>query len=137
MNVNPLTQTRRTNCGQTAVAMLTGKTIKEVERVYGHGHRTYATEHVNAVRKLGCYPDDRGFQRYDPKVALPEIALVRVCYLKRTRGGKFSSSGKTKRSGHLVLFANGYFFDPSGKLYTPTSLPPGVVLDTVLEVLVP
>lgn len=136
MNVNPLKQSRRTNCGQTAVAMLTGKSIKEVEAVYGHGHATYATEHMRAVERLGCVPDYRGFKKFKVEPKLPEIALVRMEFLKRTRGG-YSTSGKTKRSGHLVLWANGYFFDPGGMIYTLDTMPKGMVIDQHLEVLVP
>lgn len=136
MNPTLLRQTRPKNCGQTAVAMLTGKTIQEIEKVYGHKTATYPWQHMEAVKKLGFYPDERGFQKYTGQ-ELPPLALVRVCYLKRTRGGGFSTSGKTKRSGHLVLWTNNQFYDPNGRIWTLDTIPPGTKIDTVLEVLAP
>lgn len=133
MQINFLYQTRRTNCGQTAVAMLTGKSIAEIERVYGHVHSSYSAETARIVNKLGFYGDERGFIPHQGG-KLPELALVRVVTLKRTRHG-YSSSGKTRRNGHLVLWANGKFYDPYwGEL---SELPVGRKIDTVLEVLAP
>lgn len=135
MFIEALRQTRTTNCGQTAVAMLTGKTIAEVEEVYGHGHVTQPHEHIEAVERLGFHPDERGFMPFEGK--LPELALVRIKYLKQTRGGKYSTSGKTKRRGHLVVWANNQFYDPCRNPYTLNSFPPGFKIDSVLEVLAP
>lgn len=135
MFIEALRQTRRQNCGQTAVAMLAGKTIAEVEAVYGHGHVTKPWEHIKAVEHFGFYADEKGFVPFTGK--LPELALVRIAYLKRTKGGKYSTSGKRKRGGHLIVWANGQFYDPCRDPYTPACLPPGIVIDTVLEVLAP
>lgn len=138
MNITPLKQTRDFNCGQTCVAMLTGKTIAEVEQVYGHGHETYPSEHIKAVTALGCYADERGFVDYEDGMALPEVALVRIGYRKRNpKTGGYSKS-KTKRLGHLVVWANGQFYNPSNAQTIPfDGLSAGVKIDRFLAVLVP
>jgi hypothetical protein len=134
MNVTLLKQTRNSNCGQVSFAMLTGKTIREAERIYGHGHATCKGEHIKALTRVGFYPDSRGFIGVTRREALPALALVRLGFLKRS-GGHLSTSGKLKRTGHLVLWANGQFYDPAGKTYQ--ELPNGVVVESVLEVLAP
>lgn len=45
-------------------------------------------------------------------MTLPAVALVRVAPLKRS-GGRLSTSGKVKNIGHVVLWANGQFYDPA------------------------
>ena len=105
-----------------------------MEKVYGHGHATFPPEHVKAIAALGFYPDERGFQKYAG--ALPEVALVRICWLKRA-GGKLSTSGKVKRSGHIVLVVRGDFYDPNGTVYSIKHLAfRNAVVDSYLEVLV-
>lgn len=53
MNVTFLRQTGMKNCGQTAMAMLIGTSIKEVEALYGHGTTTYQSEHIGHLKSLG------------------------------------------------------------------------------------
>lgn len=115
--------------------MLTGLPVKEVERVYGHGHRTFPREHIRGVTGLGFYADERGFRDFDG--TMPELALVHIGYLKKVRGGNFSTTGKTRRSGHLVLWANGQFYDPAGRIYKMDGLRVGAKIVKVLEVLAP
>lgn len=136
LDIKLLCQNRPTNCGQTAVAMLANKTIAEVEHIYGHKSITYPDQHIDAVTKLGFYADPRGFLEYHGG-KLPEVALVRLAQLKRTRTGKFTTNGKTKRSGHLVLWANNKFYDPCGREYTKEQMPKGAIIHLYLEVLVP
>ena len=135
MNITPLTQTKKMNCGQTAVAMLTGKSIKEVEAIYGHGTITYTHEHVFNLTKMGFLGvDSPGFvQRGTPGFAIPETGLVRIAFLKKS-GGHYSTTGKTKRTGHLVVIAHGIVYDPAGRIYPLSALPADRIVDKVLSV---
>lgn len=131
--VQLLKQSRRGNCGQTAVAMLSGKSISEIERVYGHGHTTFLIEHIAACKQLGFNPDPNGFVPYVSGSELPATALIRMAYFRRYRGKK-ASTGKTKRRGHLVLFSNGIFYDPIGHTYDINTIPQSMMIDCVLRV---
>lgn len=121
--VKLLAQDKRTNCAQTAVAMLTGKSIREVEAVYGKATTTFPSDHSRALDKLQVTTGAWWFYKDQP---LPEVALVLVAFLQR-RGGRFSSSGRVKRRGHMVLLVNGIFYDPSWPFpYTLDSFPEGM-----------
>ena len=46
-------QDRNNNCGQVAVAVVTGTAVREVEKIIGHAHDTSTKELRRALRKLG------------------------------------------------------------------------------------
>lgn len=137
MNIMLLKQTKRGNCGQTAVAMLTGKSIKEVERVYGHGHTTFLFEHYKNLPKLGAYVDERGYMEPSkPGFKVPETGFLRLGFLKQS-GGNLSTSGKLKKCGHFVAVYKGRIYDPNGMSYPVEALPKSTVITHALEVLLP
>lgn len=75
------------------------------------------------------------FKDYQADTLLPELCLVRMAFLKRApKTGKFSTNGKTKRAGHLVLYYKGDFFDPSGVVYSAAGIPSGMVINRYLEI---
>ncbi len=115
MEIKHQRQTRGKNCGQTCVAMLTGKPIKEVEKLYGHKTLTFLPEHVKVLSSLGFAVGE--FVEIKPNVIplLPTVAMIRISNLKRS-GGHLSTH-KTKRTGHLILWANGQFYDPAGATF--------------------
>lgn len=88
-------------CGQTSVAMITGIAVEKIIDLYGHSKKTYFSEHVKNLRKLGYQVDDK-FTKVDnrKKYTLPDVCLVRM--------GK---SGR--RTGHLIVHYYGKFYDPA------------------------
>jgi hypothetical protein len=148
MTIQLLKQTRRMNCGQTCVAMLAGVSIAQSEKAFGrkdslgrhraHKNVTNAFMQVKALTQLGCYPDPRGFMTpKDIGFKIPSLGLIRIAYFKQSGGTM--SSGKVKRTGHLVVIKDGMIYDPAGATYTLGDLMsrPDVRLDSALEVLVP
>lgn len=47
------------NCGQIAVAMLTNRTVEEIQTIVGHSHGTKTRELISALRGLGYGTADR------------------------------------------------------------------------------
>jgi hypothetical protein len=70
-------QGAKRNCGQIAVAALTGKTVEEIEAVVGHSHGTKTKELAEALRRLGCLCDDRA-RPLSQFVSWPDTALLQV-----------------------------------------------------------
>jgi hypothetical protein len=146
INITLQKQTKSRNCGQTAVSMLLNAPMADVEKAYGRARalelrrdptkaRRYSgTTNMfmtrRAVDMLGGYAGE--LTACDSKAKLPETALVRIVFQKRSGG---ALCGKVKKMGHLVVWANGQFYDPCGTTYT--ELPAGTQIDRFIEVLVP
>lgn len=50
------------NCGQTCIAMITGKSIREVEKLYGTSGVTYVQRHVHMLTQMGIIPSGTNFK---------------------------------------------------------------------------
>lgn len=116
-------QTRNNNCAQTCVAMIAGISVQQSEKIYGHGHQTKQHETIQALETLGFTVEKGvkdGFVYFPEAEKLPEhtgIIVVRVGKLRRYRGQPVKSGG-TKNLGHLLVFCQGWFWDPAdGQLY--------------------
>ena len=136
LNIRPLKQTRSMNCAQTAVAMVAGVSIDRAEQVFGHGHKSLPQETIDALRKLGvsCKNEFTVVGRTRDTSVLPPVAMVRLVFLKRS-GGHLSVSGKVRKTGHLVVWANGQFYDPGhGLTFQPSQMNPEIVIERFLEV---
>jgi hypothetical protein len=90
-------QSAKRNCGQIAVASLTGKTVEEIEAIVGHSHGTKTKELAEALRKLGCLCDERS-RPLRQCATWPEAALLQV------RGGG-------RPGWHWVAYENGMVCD--------------------------
>lgn len=147
MTIKLLKQTKRMNCGQTAVAMAFGKTIQQVEKAFGQTRLAWfrGPEYINPKGRAHGSKTNLNWTKFvvewlggvagEMKNTLPQngTALVRIVYHKRSGG--VMSAGKVKKTGHLVVWNNGTFYDPCGRTYTV--LPEGVSIDKAMEVLVP
>lgn len=111
MNITYIKQDRKRNCGQTVVAMLTGMDVRKVEKLYGGRSGTFIGQQKELLAKLGYKVSEVQAVGPNEDVKLPAVAYVRVGYLKRS-GGNLSTTGKVRKNGHAVLFANGKFYDP-------------------------
>lgn len=110
-------QPNNRTCGQTSVAMAVGLPVEKVIETYGHAKATYPGEHVAAMKKLGWEADaPKSFQSTRE---LPEMALVRIRWHRRSRKSVTGYARGYKRMGHLVLWANGQFYDPTEGIIDP------------------
>jgi hypothetical protein len=127
-----LKQTRNSNCGQTCIAIITGKTVAEAEKAVGHGHATYGKDLIAGVEKLGCVAGPMishktiGFK-------IPHTGFLLIGYQKKS-GGRISS--KLKKVGHWVVVVDGVVYNPNGTTY-PFTIAPGTIVNFAIEVLVP
>ncbi len=62
------------NCGQVAVAALTGASLASVEYTVGHSHGTKARELRNALSQFGWYSDPRCYR----KAVVPFFGLAKL-----------------------------------------------------------
>lgn len=105
--VKSMKQDKRTNCGQTTVAMIVGASIREVEGVYGKDKASNLGDAKNALTHYGF--DVGATVKVDnrKKWNLPEgeIVFIRIKYGSRS-------------SGHfMVQDRDGKIYDPNGKVY--------------------
>jgi hypothetical protein len=129
-----LKQSRNTNCGQTAVAMLTRRPVKEINKLFG----TCATSNMVMVASaLTSLHYVLGSQQVSPEGAraedLPALAMVRLAFRKRSGG--HVSAGKVKNCGHVVLIANGMVFDPVGRKYPVNEISTGSIIERFIPIL--
>lgn len=141
MEITLLKQDKPMNCGQTAIAMVTGKTIREVEAAFAdtgasggsRGGATYGGAQVAVLQsfgvKCGSYVVVAPTRDWS---VLPKTALVRFGYLKKS-GGHLSKT-KTKSMGHLVVWHDGKFYDPAGAVLTPDEVRHDVVMTRFLAI---
>lgn len=120
----PLKQAPR-QCGQTCLAMLSGKTVQEVLKteIEDAGSGKYvkivgkSTTNVFglqfALQVLGVYVDERGPKLNPTREHVgTKVGLMRVGWLKQ------NSPTKVKRCGHFVVVAEGKVYEPiDGKIY--------------------
>lgn len=104
------------NCGQIAVAVLTGASLKKIESMFGHHHGSYTRELVAVLRELGfkC-PDRRKSTRKWPTKDF--FGIIHI----REQGDK--------RGGHYVAVANGKVWD--GCATKPMKLPEWIVEEII------
>ena len=86
-----------TNCGQIAVAVITGCTYEEIVRYVGHEIGTRTAELIQAVRRAGFSAPSRCVL-LSKKVELPANAIVRVHREKH-------------KTTHWVALSNGVVYD--------------------------
>lgn len=86
----------RRNCGQIAVAVITGRTVKEIETVINKRGCTSTKDLVKALRHFGYECPDR----LNPMLLYPpEVAIAKVVQPGRRSGW------------HWVAVVNGHVFD--------------------------
>jgi hypothetical protein len=114
--------------------MITGKSIAEIEKTYGTTGVTFTHQHVFELTKMSIIPLGSEFKRRGTDgFKVPSFGLVRIAYLKRS-GGSYSTTGKTLKTGHLVVVKDGMIYDPSGTTYPVSSIPANKIIDSVLEI---
>lgn len=87
-------------CGQTCIAMVTGKTITEIVNCLGHGKGTRTKDLVKLLRSFGYGVPDRLRRLSNP----PRYAIAKQ---PKLRGNNW----------HWVLIWNGKRYDPAGTTY--------------------
>lgn len=69
-----LKQYHKRNCGQIAVAVITGKSVREIYKIIGHDHGTKTKDLVKALRKLGySCPARLKCLKERPKLAIAKL----------------------------------------------------------------
>lgn len=108
-----LGQNRRNNCSQTCLAMISGRSISEVERLAGSRCAMNNGEKIQALSRLGIV-NSGVFADYQGN--LPPFALVRIARRKNSGGHR---SEKTVKVGHLIVWYQNQFYDPAngGQIY--------------------
>ena len=67
-------QPRKPICGQVAVAVITGKPLKEIFKIIGHKHGTKTRELAKVLRKLGyTCPYRLKILKQKPKLAIAKL----------------------------------------------------------------
>jgi hypothetical protein len=102
-----LKQDKRGNCGQTTVAMLVGKEIREVESVYGKDNTSNLKDAKKALEHYGFGYGATVKIDNRKRWSLPkgELAFIRIKYGKRS-------------CGHFMAQdRDGKIYDPNGKVY--------------------
>lgn len=108
--VERLKQTRRRNCGQTCLAMVSGLSVEEVERTLGKTGSTRTKDLVRWLRARGWRCPDRlvPFQQYVPTLCIAKLARRRP-------------DGRLEANWHWVVLT------PSGALHDPSEGSRGVL----------
>jgi len=75
--MNHIRQYGKRNCGQIAVAVVTGKTVAEIEAIVGHCHGTKTKELVSVLRFLNYACADKCRRKPDD-VPVPTLALAQL-----------------------------------------------------------
>ena len=100
--MNHQLQNKSTNCGQTCVAMITGKSIDEIEFVLGHpgGTRT-----ADLKKLLATYGFKTGARRELWKWGerLPDLCILNMQIIG------------IKNCTHWAVYHDGYVYDPAHK----------------------
>lgn len=109
-------QTRRRNCGQTCLAMVTGVSVEEVERTLGKTGSTRTADLVRWLRKQGWECEDRL-----QKVGLPEQIGIKPLWAI-AKVAQRAPDGRLKPNWHWVVLWEGQWFDPERPGH---SRPPG------------
>ena len=104
-NITHIKQKTPRACGQTCVAMLCGKPVKEAWKFVGHVQGTHGTDIIRAVQKLGFKCPDR-MLRYSPYLPLTPLPDVCLLWCKVYLMGKLVAK-------HWVLKVDKTYFDPS------------------------
>lgn len=88
-------------CGQCCVAMISGKKLEDVIKLFGHSHATRTKELSKALKSLGFECEDR-LTKLNNTNGFPELCIVKVTYDWR------------KNSGHWMVYEHGMCYCPSG-----------------------
>ena len=91
-------------CGQTVVAMATGKAVSTIVKVIGHDQATNLEELVEALRVFGIKTKRDGRKRWNKAIgnSPPKYAILKK--LLHNKGEKYH--------GHWLLIWNGILHDP-------------------------
>ena len=97
-----LTQDKEYNCSQTCVAMLSNKSIREIEEIVGHdiGIDVFDLNHIckKVSVRVGKWKDKKS-------IFFPLNCIVHVV------------NRKDPNVGHAIIRKNGKFLDPNGTTY--------------------
>lgn len=103
-----LEQDKEDNCGQTCIAMVSYKSIRDIENVVGHDKGMNMKETILACKCLGISIGKKWvMKKWGKKIGrylLPFNCFILVIY-------KY----KNKVYGHLIVRNKGKFLDPDGK----------------------
>lgn len=78
-----------TICGQCCVAMITGKALDEVIKVFGHSHAT-RTKELHKVLKHFGYTSNSKLIRFTNFSGLPDLGIVKITYDWRKHNGHWA-----------------------------------------------
>lgn len=100
--IDYIRQTYPKTCGQTCIAMLSGKTEQEIINLVGHSRGTKTKEIVTALNTLNIKNSEK-LIRISNKNQLPKIAIIKALPVSRK---------KSIGNWHWVLRYEPKLFDP-------------------------
>ena len=99
----PIIQSHERTCGQTCIAMLTGKTEDEIIKLIGHAKGTKTKEIVKILNLLNI-GNTQKLLLITKKTRLPDIGILKTVY---------DNVSKSK-NWHWILKYRNKYYDPSG-----------------------
>jgi hypothetical protein len=117
LKLKHLAQTRKGNCGQTVVAMITGRPIEEIEEVMGKKGGTRTADLKKALHHYGWKTGKR-LRPCHPYKDKPPLTIVSVRSARMSRP-------KIKNS-HWIIKHNHTIYDPACDEADVTLVFPGV-----------
>lgn len=88
-------------CGQCCVAMVTGKPLEEVIKVFGHSHSTRTKELHKALKHFG-YKSNSRLQRFTNFSGLPDFGIAKITYDWRKNNGHWVVIKYTKKFSYQI-----------------------------------
>lgn len=88
-----------TSCGQYCVAMITGKPIEKIVRIFGHSHCTSTKELIRALKPYWFRTTSTRLIRIKKETVLPPLAILKITW---EAGGS-----------HWVVLNDGMVYDPA------------------------
>lgn len=97
-------QTNERTCGQTCIAMISGKTENDIVELIGHAKGTKTKEIISTLSKLGI-KNSQKLIRFCHKNPLPVYGIVKTIHKNKKQ---------TTGNWHWILKYGNRFIDPSG-----------------------
>jgi len=109
-----LTQDKEYNCGQTCVAMISNKSIRDIENIVGHDSGMNIEDLITICNFLkisvGKEWIRKRYRKWIGRYLLPMNCFVFIVF-------KDSEVFENKEIGHLVIRNKGKFLDPNGNQF--------------------
>jgi len=104
-----LKQDKGYNCTQTCLAMMSNKSIREVENIVGHDESMdIVMDVINTCEKLNI-PVDEGWVDIKPNLIYSHFYPSNCFVFVRNRCNRLN--------GHMIVRYNNKFYDPNGMTY--------------------